>query len=129
MPNYYTSVETIEAVVGVEEPIQVSNVTITNVENGSWNGLLIEAKNFAIANGSLASEADDTYLWNGSTSLWTADGKIEQVVFTNNGTIGTQDNTVNMAVTLDAFTPLSNDLNIDITSCYSGRSYGVVGVV
>lgn len=115
MPNYYTSVETIEAVVGVEEPIQVSNVTITNVENGSWNGLLIEAKNFAIANGSLASEADDTYLWNDSTSLWTADGKIEQVVFTNNGTIGTQDNTVNMAVTLDAFTPLSNDLNIDIT--------------
>ena len=65
MPNYYTSVETIEAVVGVEEPIQVSNVTITNVENGSWNGLLIEAKNFAIANGFLASEADDTYLWNG----------------------------------------------------------------
>ena len=115
MPNYYTSVETIEAVVGVEEPIQVSNVTITNVENGSWNGFLIEAKNFAIANGSLASEADDTYLWNDSTSLWTADGKIEQVVFTNNGTIGTQDNTVNMAVTLDAFTPLSNDLNIDIT--------------
>ena len=115
MPNYYTSVETIEAVVGVEEPIQVSNVTITNVENGSWNGFLIEAKNFAIANGSLASEADDTYLWNDSTSLWTADGKIEQVVFTNNGTIGTQDNTVNMAVTLDAFTPSSSDLNIDIT--------------
>ena len=54
-------------------------------------------------------------MWNDSTSLWTADGKIEQVVFTNNGTIGTQDNTVNMAVTLDAFTPLSNDLNIDIT--------------
>ena len=117
MAKYYTSVETIGAIAGVEEPIQVRNVTITNVENGVWNGLLIEAKNFTIANGHLASDANETYVWNGLASDWTAgvDVEVNQVVFTNNGTIATQDNTVNMAVTLDAFIPSSNDLNINIT--------------
>lgn len=100
MAKYYTSVETIGAIDGVEEPIQVRNVTITNVDNGVWNGLLIEAKNFAIANGNLASDENETYVWNASGSLWTADTEVEQVVFTNNGTAQTQDNTVNMAVTL-----------------------------
>jgi len=115
MAKYYTSVETIGAIDGVEEPIQVRNVTITNVDNGVWNGLFIEAKNFAIANGNLASSANETYLWNALGSTWTADTEVEQVVFTNNGTIGTQDNTVNMAVTLKAFTPSESDLNINIT--------------
>lgn len=115
MAKYYTSVETIGAIDGVEEPIQVRNVTITNVDNGVWNGLLIEAKNFAIANGNLASDENETYVWNASGSLWTADTEVEQVVFTNNGTAQTQDNTVNMAVTLKAFTPSENDLNINIT--------------
>ena len=117
MAKYYTSVETIGAIDGVEEPIQVRNVTITNVDNGVWNGLLIEAKNFAIANGHLASEANETYVWNGLASDWTdgVDDEVEQVIFTNNGVIGTQDNTVNMAVTLKAFTPSENDLNINIT--------------
>jgi len=117
MAKYYTSVETIGAIAGVEEPIQVQNVTITNVDEGQWNGLFIEAKNFAIANGHLASEANETYVWNGLASDWTdgVDDEVEQVVFTNNGTIGTQDNTVNMAVTLKAFTPSESDLNINIT--------------
>jgi hypothetical protein len=117
MAKYYTSVETIGAIDGVEEPIQVRNVTITNVDNGVWNGLFIEAKNFAIANGHLASEANETYVWNGLASDWTdgVDDEVEQVVFTNNGTIGTQDNTVNMAVTLKAFIPSESDLNINIT--------------
>ena len=114
MAKYYTSVETIGAIAGVEEPIQVRNVTITNVDEGQWNGLFIEAKNFAIANGNLASSASETYLWNASGSAWTADIEVNQVVFTNNGTIGTQENTVNMAITFDAFTP-SASADIDIT--------------
>ena len=115
MAKYYTSVETIGAIDGVGEPIQVRNVTITNVDNGVWNGLFIEAKNFAIANGNLASDENGAYVWNASGSPWTADTEVEQIVFTNNGTVGTQDNTVNMAVTLKAFTPSESDLNINIT--------------
>ncbi len=124
MAKYYTSVETIGAIAGVEEPIQVRNVTITNVENGAWNGLLIEAKNFAIANGSLASTDNETYLWNASGSAWTADIEVNQVVFTNNGTIATQDNTVNMAITFNAFTPsASADINITLVESVTDPIY------
>jgi len=123
MANYYideaSSQLTIGAISGVEEPAgQVRNIVLTNVNpnDNSWNGLTIQAKNFKIKNGHLvAPVSNETYIWNDSASIWDADDKINQVVFTNLGTIGTQDNKVNMAITFNAFMPTDSvSVNIDL---------------
>lgn len=123
MANYYvdeaSSQLTIGAISGVEEPAgQVRNIVLTNVNpnDNSWNGLTIQAKNFKIKNGHLVVPvSNETYIWNDSASIWDADDKINQVVFTNLGTIGTQDNKVNMAITFNAFTPTDNiSVNINL---------------
>ena len=123
MANYYideaSSQLTIGAISGVEEPAgQVRNIVLTNVNpnDNSWNGLTIQAKNFKIKNGHLVVPvSNETYIWNDSTSIWDADDKINQVVFTNLGAIGTQDNKVNMAITFNAFTPTDSvSVNINL---------------
>tara|TARA_R110002167_G_scaffold48630_1_gene143247 strand:- start:329 stop:2341 length:2013 start_codon:yes stop_codon:yes gene_type:complete len=120
MAKYYVDTDssglTIGAIAGVEEPAgQIRNVVLTNVDpdSGNWVGTIIEAKNFKIEGGNLASSSNETYVWNGLGSRWGVDVEINQVVFTNLGTIGTQDNKVNMAITFNAFTPTEN-ANIDI---------------
>ena len=122
MANYYVDTDsselTIEAIGGVEEPVgQVRNVVLTNVDpNNNWNGLLIEAKNFKIENGYLvAPVSNETYIWNDSGSEWDVGEDVNQIVFTNLGATGTQDNKVNMAITFNAFTPTeSTDININL---------------
>ena len=122
MANYYVDTDsselTIEAIGGVEEPVgQVRNVVLTNVDPANnWNGLLIEAKNFKIENGYLvAPVSNETYIWNDSGSEWDVGEDVNQIVFTNLGATGTQDNKVNMAITFNAFTPTeSTDININL---------------
>jgi len=123
MANYYideaSSQLTIGAISGVEEPAgQVRNIVLTNVNpnDNSWNGLTIQAKNFKIKNGHLVVPvSNETYIWNDSASIWDEDDKINQVVFTNLGAIGTQDNKVNMAITFNAFTPTDSvSVNINL---------------
>ena len=119
----------LEAQTGVEEPAQVVTFEITNnlddntlpISDRPWSGYYIEAKNFTVGKGNLASSATGSYVWDGSGVNWNVDPRIASVTFSDTGTPGDANNTVQVQCSVPAATFSATEtlyIDIDISDSY-----------
>ena len=119
----------LEAQTGVEEPAQVVTFEITNnlddntfpISSRPWSGYYIEAKNFTVGEGNLASSATGSYVWDGSGVNWNVDPRIASVTFSDTGTPGDANNTVQVQCSVPAATFSATEtlyIDIDISDSY-----------
>jgi hypothetical protein len=117
MSLYYTIQDTIDSTSGANLTGTTANITITpvNPTTNIHSGAFLDASNFKVGgatetNGSGAATAG-TNIYEGGN----IDTGISKVTFTNNGTAGNINNTVNAAVLFGSVSPsASGALNIDI---------------
>ena len=109
-----TSPPTSGASKGAVSSGEIVNLTLTNVVNGVWNGYSLSAANFKIGGGVESGTGTNVWLPFGGV-IWDANTNISQVAFTDTGIAGDPKNTVNVAVTLESYTPtVSETLSVGI---------------
>ena len=96
----------IYSIAGATISSTVVNLTIDNVINGVNTGLYLRARDFSIGPGVPTNPG--VFVtgsgWEYTGTLLNADPEVTKVVLSDNGQVGTPNNTVNVAVHLDSFT-------------------------